>query len=241
MANRNSAHICVPKWSRLRGFTVYLYLGRWHERYTDSGSPLITAELLCLLFIPVTLLADTDLSDQSTVCLLQYAQWIWYKLRIIIIFPFHSSAMSSQMQTQRSPRIFSPSLPKSTTSYCLPRGSQHLLNSKNQVLTGGWSLVKESNMERRDPVEIWRSGAIHQISHIKRSLQAVAVDLSELEDDIRVLSSSRPTSVVRPRSALGYQNWSRVKFRTSHPQTLQFSKYNLPKTPLPLTPVYNHF
>ena len=149
--------------------------------------------------------------------------------------------MSSQLQSRKSPRVFSSSLTKSALSYSLPKGSHHLVNTKNPVLTGGWSLVKESNMERRDPVEIWRSGAIHQISHIKRSLQAVAGDLSELEDDIRILSSSRPTSVVRPRSALGYQNWSRVKFRTSHPQTLQFSKYSLPKTPLPLTPIYNHF
>ncbi|KAI6657506.1 hypothetical protein LOD99_252 [Oopsacas minuta] len=147
--------------------------------------------------------------------------------------------MSSQLTSR--PRVFSSPPSRSITGYSLPKRSQHLANTKNPVLTGGWALVKESNMERRDPIEIWRSGAIHQISHIKRNLRAVALDLSDLEDDIRVLSASRPTSVVRPRSALGYQNWSRVKFRTPPSQTLQFSKYNLPKTPLPLTPVYNHF
>ena len=146
--------------------------------------------------------------------------------------------MTSQITSR--PRVYSSPSTRAVTSYSLPKGSQHLANTKNPVLTGGWALVKESNMERRDPIEIWRSGAIHQISHIRRNLLAVAADLSELEDDIRVLSASRPTSVVRPRSALGYQNWSRVKFRTPS-QTLQYSKYNLPKTPLPLTPVYNHF
>eukprot|EP00800_Vazella_pourtalesii_P007144 TRINITY_DN19453_c0_g1_i1.p1 TRINITY_DN19453_c0_g1~~TRINITY_DN19453_c0_g1_i1.p1 ORF type:complete len:157 (-),score=28.65 TRINITY_DN19453_c0_g1_i1:36-476(-) len=146
--------------------------------------------------------------------------------------------MSSQITSR--PRVYSSPSPRPVTSYSLPKGSQHLAHTKNPVLTGGWALVKESNMERRDPIEIWRSGAIHQISHIRRNLMAVAADLSELEDDIRVLSASRPTSVVRPRSALGYQNWSRVKFRTPS-QTVQYSKYNLPKTPLPLTPVYNHF
>ena len=148
--------------------------------------------------------------------------------------------MSSQISSAR-PRVFSSPANRSITSYSMPKGSEHIGNKKNPVLTGGWALVKESNMERRDPVEIWRSGAIHQISHIKHRLQSVAFDLNYLEDDIRILSASRPSSVVRPRSALGYQNWSRVKFQSSPPETIQFSRYNLPKTPLPLTPVYNHF
>ncbi|CAI8016840.1 hypothetical protein GBAR_LOCUS10305 [Geodia barretti] len=47
-----------------------------------------------------------------------------------------------------------------------------------------WTLVREVNMEKREPCEIWRSGVIHQLQHMKKELLKYSKILQDLEEDI---------------------------------------------------------
>ncbi|KAL5474005.1 hypothetical protein EMCRGX_G028575 [Ephydatia muelleri] len=49
---------------------------------------------------------------------------------------------------------------------------------------GQWTMVKELNMENRDPCEIWRSGINQTLFTLKQKMDRCALEIEKLEKDI---------------------------------------------------------
>lgn len=49
---------------------------------------------------------------------------------------------------------------------------------------GHWTMVRELNMENRDPCEIWRSGINQTLCTLKQKIERCTVEIEKLERDI---------------------------------------------------------